>query len=203
MSFGRSRARFYDLLVPIRRFQAVCVVAGIIPHCRWVASEMNPADGPSREFEPAKLRSYSGSSPWSSPYPVLSHHGEDDAELYSCTPAAGSFEASGSAHDRVESHSSEEEQFGGTCIHPAFAKLLGDSASKPSRLGPKRCGRKEGAKDRARTRSSRVHSSRKGRRAQQRIKRRVKGATYQGPEEKRYHVPPSHVTANSRGGHES
>ena len=57
LSFGRSRARFYDLLVLIRRFKALCVVAGVMPHCRWVASEMNPADGPSREFEPPMLSS--------------------------------------------------------------------------------------------------------------------------------------------------
>ena len=127
------------MLVLIRRFQAVCVVAGIMPHCRGVASEMNPADGPSREFEPAKLRSYSGPSPWSSPYPVLSYHGEDGAELDSCAPAAGTFEASEGGHDCAESYSSDEgEQFGGTCIHPAFAKLLEDSAVRRlSRLEPK------------------------------------------------------------------
>ncbi|CAE7489577.1 unnamed protein product, partial [Symbiodinium natans] len=48
LSFDRSRARSFSLLVQIRKFAAYCLARNIYCVVRWVPSELNSADKPSR-----------------------------------------------------------------------------------------------------------------------------------------------------------
>ena len=48
LAFDRSRARNYKLLLQIRRFAAYCLARNIMCTVRWVPSELNSADEPSR-----------------------------------------------------------------------------------------------------------------------------------------------------------
>ena len=48
LCFARSRAHDFKLLVLIRRFSAYCLARGIVPAIRWIPSEFNTADVPSR-----------------------------------------------------------------------------------------------------------------------------------------------------------
>ena len=45
---GRSQASDFDLLVQVRRWSALLLAAGPTGHVRWIPSERNLADGPSR-----------------------------------------------------------------------------------------------------------------------------------------------------------
>ncbi|CAE7509286.1 unnamed protein product, partial [Symbiodinium microadriaticum] len=48
LAFDRSRARNFKLLLQIRRFTAYCLARNIMCTVRWVPSELNSADEPSR-----------------------------------------------------------------------------------------------------------------------------------------------------------
>eukprot|EP00959_Pyramimonas_sp_CCMP1952_P014945 316190-Pyramimonas_sp.AAC.1 len=48
LSFSRSRAKDFALLVQVRRFQAYCLARNLKVSVRWVPSELNPADYGSR-----------------------------------------------------------------------------------------------------------------------------------------------------------
>ena len=48
LSFSRSRAKNYALLHQVRIFCALCLAFDIKPYVRWIASEVNAADEPSR-----------------------------------------------------------------------------------------------------------------------------------------------------------
>ena len=56
LAFERSRAQSYPLLAHIRRFAAVCFVLNVQAYFRWIPSEWNPADAPSREATSHPLR---------------------------------------------------------------------------------------------------------------------------------------------------
>ena len=51
LSFGRRRTRNFKVLTIIRRFSAACMAMGIRASIRWIPSEVNIADEPSRRFE--------------------------------------------------------------------------------------------------------------------------------------------------------
>ncbi|CAK0891104.1 unnamed protein product [Prorocentrum cordatum] len=51
VSFNRSRAKEFALLVQVRRFQAYCLARNLKVSVRWVLSELNPADYGSRVFD--------------------------------------------------------------------------------------------------------------------------------------------------------
>ena len=51
LAFGRSRAQNYRLLLLVRRSAALSLALGITLHYRWLPSEYNPADWPSRVYE--------------------------------------------------------------------------------------------------------------------------------------------------------
>jgi hypothetical protein len=51
LSFNRCRAKDFRLLCLIRRFQAYCIARHIRVSVRWVPSELNSADKPSRFFD--------------------------------------------------------------------------------------------------------------------------------------------------------
>ena len=51
-SFERRRAKDFKLLVQIRRFSAYCLARNIKAFVRWVPSELNASDAPSRIFDP-------------------------------------------------------------------------------------------------------------------------------------------------------
>ena len=57
LAFDRSRARNFPLLVQIRRFASYCLARNIQCSVRWVPSELNNSDSPSRYYsdEPSKL----------------------------------------------------------------------------------------------------------------------------------------------------
>ena len=57
LALERSRSRQFGLLKQIRIFNAYCICRGIQPHFRWIPSELNSADEPSRigTDEPSKL----------------------------------------------------------------------------------------------------------------------------------------------------
>ena len=57
LALERSRSRRYTLLKQVRIFNAYCISRGIQPSFRWVPSELNNADEPSRydTDEPSKL----------------------------------------------------------------------------------------------------------------------------------------------------
>ena len=48
LSFDRCRSRSFKLLRQIRRFAGTCLARNIDPHVRWIPSELNSADEPSR-----------------------------------------------------------------------------------------------------------------------------------------------------------
>lgn len=56
LSFDRCRSRSFKLLRQIRKYAAVCLARNIDPHVRWIPSEFNSADEPSRAdgAEPSK-----------------------------------------------------------------------------------------------------------------------------------------------------
>ena len=56
LSFDRCRSQSFKLLRQIRKFAAVCLARNIDPHVRWIPSELNSADEPSRTdgAEPSK-----------------------------------------------------------------------------------------------------------------------------------------------------
>ena len=56
LSFDRCRSRSFKLLRQIRRFASVCLARNLDPHVRWIPSELNSADEPSRTegAEPSK-----------------------------------------------------------------------------------------------------------------------------------------------------
>ncbi|CAK0826627.1 unnamed protein product, partial [Prorocentrum cordatum] len=59
LSFARGRCKNYVVLQQIRRFRALCLIHNIRPHFRWIKSEFNPADAPSRDGgEPGPQRSH-------------------------------------------------------------------------------------------------------------------------------------------------
>lgn len=57
LALERSRSRQFSLLKQIRVFNSYCIARGIQPYFRWVPSELNSADEPSRynSDEPSKL----------------------------------------------------------------------------------------------------------------------------------------------------
>ena len=57
LAFERSRSRQFGLLKQVRLFNAYCIGRGIQPSFRWIPSELNSADEPSRfgTDEPSKL----------------------------------------------------------------------------------------------------------------------------------------------------
>ena len=57
LTLERSRSRQFSLLKPIRTFNSYCTARGIQTYFRWVSSEFNSADEPSRynSNEPSKL----------------------------------------------------------------------------------------------------------------------------------------------------
>ncbi|CAK0892102.1 unnamed protein product, partial [Prorocentrum cordatum] len=58
LSFARGRCNIYVVLQQIRRFRALCLIHNIRPYFRWIMSEFNPADAPSRDGgEPGSQRS--------------------------------------------------------------------------------------------------------------------------------------------------
>lgn len=56
LSFDRCRSRSFKLLKQVRRYAATCLARNIDPHVRWIPSELNSADEPSRidASEPSK-----------------------------------------------------------------------------------------------------------------------------------------------------
>jgi hypothetical protein len=52
LAFDRSRSRSFRLLIQIRRFRAYCFVRHIKAVVRWIPSEYNAADIPSRIYDP-------------------------------------------------------------------------------------------------------------------------------------------------------
>ena len=56
LSFDRCRSRSFKLLKQVRRYAATCLARNIDPHVRWIPSELNSADEPSRidAAEPSK-----------------------------------------------------------------------------------------------------------------------------------------------------
>ena len=56
LSFDRCRSRSFKLLRQIRRFASLCLARNLDPHVRWIPSEFNSADEPSRAdaAEPSK-----------------------------------------------------------------------------------------------------------------------------------------------------
>ena len=56
LSFSRRRSRHFTVLTIIRRFSAMCMSLGVRCSIRWIPSEVNIADEPSRRF--AKLESF-------------------------------------------------------------------------------------------------------------------------------------------------
>ena len=52
LAFDRSRCRSVGLLIQIRRCVAFCLARGIKVAVRWIPSELNNADRPSRKFDP-------------------------------------------------------------------------------------------------------------------------------------------------------
>ena len=57
LSFERSRSKDYELLTQIRQFSAYCLARDIHVAVRWVPSEFNASDEPSRDWEPKLLDS--------------------------------------------------------------------------------------------------------------------------------------------------
>ena len=51
LSFERKRAHVYPLLRQVRLFSALGLTAGTHHSIRWIPSELNPSDLPSRRFE--------------------------------------------------------------------------------------------------------------------------------------------------------
>ena len=54
LSVGRWRCRSFKILVILRRMAAWCLSRNAHLAVRWIPSEKNPADGPSRLFQPGK-----------------------------------------------------------------------------------------------------------------------------------------------------
>ena len=48
LAFERARSKSFKVLLQIRRFAAVALARNITPHLRWIPSELNAADEPSR-----------------------------------------------------------------------------------------------------------------------------------------------------------
>eukprot|EP00974_Lingulodinium_polyedra_P056944 5477658-Lingulodinium_polyedra.AAC.1 len=48
LAVSKGRARDYRFLMVVRRVQMIALAARIRISCRWIASECNPSDGPSR-----------------------------------------------------------------------------------------------------------------------------------------------------------
>ena len=51
LAFSRSRAHDFALLVQIRRFCAYAIARGIVCYIRWIPSELNDSDAPSRNYQ--------------------------------------------------------------------------------------------------------------------------------------------------------
>ena len=51
LAFSRMRAKSFNLLVIVRKFAAWCLSRRIFPAIRWIPSERNSADAPSRYFD--------------------------------------------------------------------------------------------------------------------------------------------------------
>ena len=59
LSIQKGRSSSYGLLRLIQRISSHCLASGVRLHVRWVPSELNVADAPSRQWEPKK--------PWKRP----------------------------------------------------------------------------------------------------------------------------------------
>ena len=56
LSFSRARAKNYALLRQVRIFSALCLAFNVKPYIRWIASEVNSADEPSRVISDEKSK---------------------------------------------------------------------------------------------------------------------------------------------------
>ena len=54
-ALAKGRSSIWDLNVICRKAAAVCIATGMVPFWLWLASEDNPADGPSRWFRSAAM----------------------------------------------------------------------------------------------------------------------------------------------------
>ena len=85
--FARARCRGYRLLKLVRRFQAFCLSRCTITDVRWIPSERNSADRPSRFFDNSDEKhgrgvGVVGSSPIAVPRRVRVHTSADHGNIF-------------------------------------------------------------------------------------------------------------------------
>ncbi len=94
LAFERRRARNFRLLVQIRKLTAICLCHNIRFHVRWIASESNCSDDPSRRFSNANATQASSSDLTDNIFNSLvarscstTSHGAEDSLLGGSSPA--------------------------------------------------------------------------------------------------------------------
>lgn len=84
-AFDKGRSHKYEMLVLVRRWCANNLAAGILAVPRWLASELNPADEPSRRYV-GRWRGLRGAYA----QPPKCRRSDDDGAECAAAPAAGS-----------------------------------------------------------------------------------------------------------------
>ena len=79
LALSRSRAHDFKLLLQVRRTAALCFITESRPHYRWVPSEWNPGDKPSRVYELA----FESSNAHKHEFRYISHQADQNKKVSS------------------------------------------------------------------------------------------------------------------------
>ena len=135
LSFDRCRSRSFKLLRQIRRFASLCLARNLDPHVRWIPSELNSADEPSRTegAEPSKtlvdlipVKSHAGTKEVPSPFSASAIKSECSKE----DKSSSSRKVDRSEARAVTSSESSEDVSSGS---------VGNKSSKHSHHGSRCC----------------------------------------------------------------